>query len=131
MKDYTHLYPGLTPRDAAIVYMHELHDRYMRRKPGVYDCGRPESEQENGCAGCNLRKLLGQPAGFGGGCCGWALSGAPAEVAIEILETALAVEEENDSECLQKLAEEINEGRIKRKHIKYVLKDECGVVFGD
>ena len=59
MKDYTHLYPGLTPRDAAIVYMHELHDRYMRRKPGVYDCGRPESEQENGCAGCNLRKLLG------------------------------------------------------------------------
>ena len=27
-------------------------------------------------------------------CCGWALSGAPAEVAIEILETALAVEEE-------------------------------------
>ena len=59
------------------------------------NCGRPESEQENGCAGCNLRKLLGQPAGFGGGCCGWALSGAPAEVAIEILETALAVEEEN------------------------------------
>ena len=95
MKDYTSLYPGLTPRDAAIVYMHALHDRYMRRKPGVYDCGRPESEQENGCAGCNLRKLLGQPAGFGGGCCGWALSGAPTEVAIEILETALAVEEEN------------------------------------
>ena len=85
---------GLTPRDAAIVYMHELHDRYMRRKPGVYDCCRPESERENGCAGCNLRKLLGQPAGFGGGCCGWALYGAPAEVAIEILETALAVEEE-------------------------------------
>ena len=131
MKDYTSLYPGLTPRDAAIVYMHALHDRYMRRKPGVYDCGRPESERENGCAGCNLRKLLGQPAGFGGGCCGWALSGAPAEVAIEILETALAVEEENDSECLKKLAEEINEGRIKRKHIKDVLKDECGVVFGD
>lgn len=131
MKDYTSLYPGLTPRDAAIVYMHELHDRYMRRKPGVYDCGRPESERENGCAGCNLRKLLGQPAGFGGGCCGRALSGAPAEVAIEILETALAVEEENDSECLEKLAEEINEGRIKRKHIKDVLKDECGVVFGD
>ena len=24
-----------------------------------------------------------------------------------------------------------NEGRIKRKHIKDVLKDECGVVFGD
>lgn len=23
------------------------------------------------------------------------------------------------------------EGRIKRKHIKDVLKDECGVVFGD
>ena len=34
-------------------------------------------------------------------------------------------------ECLEKLAEEINEGRIKRKHIKDVLKDECGVVFGD
>ena len=131
MKDYTSLYPGLTPRDAAIVYMHELHDRYMRRKPGVYDCGRPESEQAGGCAGCNLRKLLGQPAGFGGGCCGWALSGVPTEMAIEILETALAVEEENDSECLEKLAEEINEGRIKRKHIKDVLKDECGVVFGD
>lgn len=31
----------------------------------------------------------------------------------------------------KKLAEEINEGRIKRKHIKDVLKDECGVVFGD
>ena len=30
-----------------------------------------------------------------------------------------------------KQAEEINEGRIKRKHIKDVLKDECGVVFGD
>ena len=131
MKDYTHLYPGLTSRDAAIVYMHALHDRYMRRKPGVYDCCRPESERENGCAGCNLRKLLGQPAGFGGGCCGWALSGAPTGVAIEILETALAVEEENASECLEKLAEEINEGRIKRKHIKDVLKDECGVVFGD
>ena len=29
-------------------------------------------------------------------------------------------------ECLEKLAEEINEGRIKRKHIKDVLKDECG-----
>lgn len=94
MKDYTSLYPGLTPRDAALVYMHTLHDRYMRRKPGVYNCCRPESERENGCAGCNLRKLLGQPAGFGGGCCGWALSGAPTEVAIEILETALAVEEE-------------------------------------
>ena len=50
MKDYTSLYPGLTPRDAAIVYMHALHDRYMRRKPGVYDCCRPESERENGCA---------------------------------------------------------------------------------
>lgn len=35
MKDYTSLYPGLTQRDAAIVYMHELHDRYMRRKPGI------------------------------------------------------------------------------------------------
>lgn len=34
-------------------------------------------------------------------------------------------------ECLEKLAEEINEGRIKRKHIKEVLKDECGVVFGE
>ncbi len=34
-------------------------------------------------------------------------------------------------ECLEKLAEEINEGLIKRKHIKDVLKDECGVVFGD
>ncbi len=34
-------------------------------------------------------------------------------------------------EMLEKLAEEINEGRIKRKHIKDVLKDECGVVFGD
>ena len=34
-------------------------------------------------------------------------------------------------ECLEKLAEEINEGRIKRKHIKDVLKAECGVVFGD
>ena len=33
--------------------------------------------------------------------------------------------------CLENLAEEINEGRIKRKHIKDVLKDECGVVFGD
>lgn len=33
--------------------------------------------------------------------------------------------------CLEKMAEEINEGRIKRKHIKDVLKDECGVVFGD
>ena len=54
MKDYTSLYPGLTPRDAAIVYMHALHDRYMRRKPGVYDCGRPESERENGCAGCRM-----------------------------------------------------------------------------
>lgn len=94
MKDYTSLYPGLTPREATLVYMHALHDRYMRRKPGVYDCGSPESEQADGCTGCNLRKLLGQPAGFGGGCCGWALSGTSAEVAIEILETALAVEEE-------------------------------------
>ena len=34
-------------------------------------------------------------------------------------------------ECLEKLAEEINEGCIKRKHIKDVLKNECGVVFGD
>lgn len=34
-------------------------------------------------------------------------------------------------ECLEKLAEEINEGRIKRKHIKDVLRVECGVVFGD
>lgn len=34
-------------------------------------------------------------------------------------------------EWLEKLAEEINEGRIERKHIKDVLKDECGVVFGD
>ncbi len=32
-------------------------------------------------------------------------------------------------ECLEKLAEEINEGRIKRKHIKDVLKDECGVTI--
>lgn len=34
-------------------------------------------------------------------------------------------------ECLEKITQEINEGRIKRKHIKDVLKDECGVVFGD
>ena len=34
-------------------------------------------------------------------------------------------------ECLEKLAGEINEGRIKRKHIKDVLKDACGVLFGD
>ena len=34
-------------------------------------------------------------------------------------------------ECLATLAAEINEGCIKRKHIKDVLKDECGVVFGD
>lgn len=34
-------------------------------------------------------------------------------------------------QIMEKLAEEINEGRIKRKHIKDVLKDECGVVFGD
>lgn len=34
-------------------------------------------------------------------------------------------------ECMTKLTEEINEGRVKRKHIKDVLKDECGVVFGE
>lgn len=34
-------------------------------------------------------------------------------------------------ECQEKLAEEINEGRSKRKHNKDVLKDDCGVVFGD
>lgn len=34
-------------------------------------------------------------------------------------------------ECLTKITEEINEGRIKRKHIRDMLKDECGVVFGD
>ncbi len=34
-------------------------------------------------------------------------------------------------ECLEKLAEEINEGRIKRKHIKDMLKEEHGVIFGD
>lgn len=34
-------------------------------------------------------------------------------------------------ECLEKITQEINEGCIKRKHIKDVLKDECGVVFGD
>ena len=94
MKDYTHLYPDMTPWDAAVTHIHKLHDRYMRRKPGMYDCCRPKSEQDNGCAGCNLRKLLGMPAGFGGGCCGWALYDAPTDVAIEILETALAVEEE-------------------------------------
>lgn len=95
MKDYTSLYPGLTPWDAAIVHVHMLHDQYMRRAPSVYDCCRPEGDRENGCAGCNLRKLLGQPTGFGGGgCCGWALSDVPTEMAIEILETALAVEEE-------------------------------------
>ena len=32
-------------------------------------------------------------------------------------------------ECLEKLAVEINEGLIKLKHIKDVLKDECCVVF--
>ena len=26
-------------------------------------------ERKSRLAGCNLRKLLGQPAGFGGGCC--------------------------------------------------------------
>lgn len=34
-------------------------------------------------------------------------------------------------ECLGKITQEINEGRIKRKHIKDMLKDECGVVFGE
>ena len=34
-------------------------------------------------------------------------------------------------ECLEKITQEINEGRIKRKHIKDMLKDECGVVFGE
>lgn len=33
--------------------------------------------------------------------------------------------------CGWHVLEEINEGRIERKHIKDVLKDECGVVFGD
>ena len=32
---------------------------------------------------------------------------------------------------IEKITQEINEGRIKRKHIKDVLKDECGVVFVD
>ncbi len=32
-------------------------------------------------------------------------------------------------ECLEKITQEINEGRIKRKHIKDMLKDECGVVL--
>lgn len=34
-------------------------------------------------------------------------------------------------ECLEKLAEEINEGRIRRRHIKDMLKEEYGVVFGE
>lgn len=34
-------------------------------------------------------------------------------------------------ECLEKQAEEINEGRIRRRHIKDMLKEEYGVVFGD
>lgn len=34
-------------------------------------------------------------------------------------------------ECLEKIAQEINEGRIRRRHIKDMLKEEYGVVFGD
>lgn len=46
-------------------------------------------------------------------------------------ETADSRDTQSIDACLEKMAEEINEGRIKRKHIKDVLKDECGVVFGD
>lgn len=34
-------------------------------------------------------------------------------------------------ECLTQIAQEINEGRIRRRHIKDMLKEEYGVVFGD
>lgn len=34
-------------------------------------------------------------------------------------------------ECIVALAEEINDGRIKRKDIKQVLAEEHNVVFGD
>ena len=34
-------------------------------------------------------------------------------------------------ECLTQTAQEINEGRIRRRHIKDMLKEEYGVVFGD
>lgn len=94
MTDYTSRYPGKTQKDAAFAYLLELHNRFMRREKGTYQCCRPAPERENGCARCNLRKLLGKPTGFGGGCCGWAVQSLPTERAIEILETALAVDEE-------------------------------------
>ena len=34
-------------------------------------------------------------------------------------------------ECLTQTAQEINEGRIRRRHIKDMLKEEYGVVFGE
>ena len=34
-------------------------------------------------------------------------------------------------ECLTQITQEINEGRIRRRHIKDMLKEEYGVVFGD
>lgn len=34
-------------------------------------------------------------------------------------------------ECLTQIAQEINEGRIRRRHIKDMLKEEYGVVFGE
>ena len=33
--------------------------------------------------------------------------------------------------CLTQIAQEINEGRIRRRHIKDMLKEEYGVVFGE
>lgn len=34
-------------------------------------------------------------------------------------------------ECLTQTAQEINDGRIRRRHIKDMLKEEYGVVFGE
>ena len=34
-------------------------------------------------------------------------------------------------ECLTQIAQEINDGRIRRRHIKDMLKEEYGVVFGE
>ena len=104
MRDYTKLYPDKTPYDAARAYVNYLHNTFSKVTKGDYGCHL--AERQDGCHECNLRKLLGQPDDFKGGCCGWTLAAMDPEKAIEVLETACDIEVEKGNLTYMKFVEE-------------------------
>lgn len=86
-------YEHMTPYDAKFNYMHDLLQEWQGPHPFMeFSCipFKPDVR----CRDCNFRKLMGLP-NDGNTVCNWAAE-ANLQQAIDALETALAIREENE-----------------------------------